>query len=151
MVHFTQYRSRALYIHAIRVTTSLLPDYSIRKSGGKWICAPDPGLSQLITSFFALQLPGIRHRPIFAWPYYFFRSFYFLRAYEGFLFKLPSFRTRRIKRTFKKTELMLKQVPHDFQFSVPSLCISKNMHWLPDGSGKETIAQNTSCFVLQEF
>ena len=31
-----------------------LPDYSIRKSGGKWICAPDPGLSQLITSFFVL-------------------------------------------------------------------------------------------------
>ena len=51
----------------------------------------------------------------------------------------------------KKTALMLKQVPHDFQFSVPSFVISKNMHWLPDGSGKETIAQNTSCFVLQEF
>ena len=31
-----------------------LPDYSIRKSGGQWICAPVPGLSQLITSFFVL-------------------------------------------------------------------------------------------------
>ena len=45
---------------------SKLLDYSIRTSGGHRICAPHPGFSQLITSFFALRLPGIRHRPIFA-------------------------------------------------------------------------------------
>ena len=39
----------------------ITPDYSIRKSRGKWICAPDPGLSQLITSFFVLRLH--RHPP----------------------------------------------------------------------------------------
>ena len=54
------------YIFRYQVVVSLLLDYSIRKSGGQWICAPVPGLSQLITSFFALQLPGIHHKPIFA-------------------------------------------------------------------------------------
>ena len=73
MVHFTQYCSCVLYIQTFRWCINA-PDYSIRKSGGKRICAPDPGLSQLITSFFAWQLPGIRHRPVFAWPYHLFRS-----------------------------------------------------------------------------
>ena len=45
---------------------SKLLDYSIRTSGGQKICAPHPGFSQLITSFFALRLPGIRHKPVFA-------------------------------------------------------------------------------------
>ena len=45
---------------------SKLLDYSIRTSGGHRICAPHPGFSQLITSFFAWQLQGIRHRPVFA-------------------------------------------------------------------------------------
>ena len=45
---------------------SKLLDYSIRTSGGHRICAPNPGFSQLITSFFALRLPGIRHKPVFA-------------------------------------------------------------------------------------
>ena len=75
MVHFTQYDFCILFYSDIQIMVSLPLDYSIRKSGGKWIFAPDPGLSQLITSFFALQLPGIRHRPVFAWPYHLFRSF----------------------------------------------------------------------------
>ena len=66
MVHFTQYDFCILFYSDIQIMVSLPLDYSIRKSGGKWIFAPDPGLSQLITSFFALQLPGIRHKPVFA-------------------------------------------------------------------------------------
>ena len=45
---------------------SKLSDYSIRTSGDQWICAPSPGFSQLITTFFASQLPGIHHKPVFA-------------------------------------------------------------------------------------
>ena len=48
-------------IHALRVIRSRVPDYSIRISGNLWICAPPPGFSQLITSFFASQLR--RHPP----------------------------------------------------------------------------------------
>ncbi len=44
----------------------ITPDYSIRTSRGHRICAPYPGFSQLITSFFVLRLLGIRHKPVFA-------------------------------------------------------------------------------------
>ena len=54
------------YVFSHQVLASRLADYSIRKSGGKRICAPVPSLSQLITSFFASQLQGIHHKPIFA-------------------------------------------------------------------------------------
>ena len=42
---------------------SKLLDYSIRTSGGHRICAPHPGFSQLITSFFAFESQGIRLLP----------------------------------------------------------------------------------------
>ena len=40
--------------------------YPIRTSADQWIFAPPHGFSQLITSFFAWQLPGILRRPLFA-------------------------------------------------------------------------------------
>ena len=45
------------------MTTSLLPGYPIRLSGNLRMCASPPGFSQLTTAFFALQLPGIHHKP----------------------------------------------------------------------------------------
>ena len=42
-----------------------LPGYPIRKSGYRQIFAPTPGLSQLVTSFFAWQLLGILLGPFF--------------------------------------------------------------------------------------
>lgn len=51
---------------------SLPLGYPIRLSRDQRICATPPGLSQLITAFFASQLLGIHHKPIFAWPYYLF-------------------------------------------------------------------------------
>ena len=80
MVHFTQCDSCALFYSDIQVITSQLPDYSIRISGGYRICAPNPGFSQLITSFFAFQLQGIRHRPIFRLTILLFPLFLLLSA-----------------------------------------------------------------------
>ena len=47
-----------------RMTESLPSGYPIRLSRARRICAPPPGLSQLITAFFASQLLGIHHTPI---------------------------------------------------------------------------------------
>ena len=66
MVHFTQYGSCNLFYSVIQVIVSLLLDYSIRLSRDLRLFAPTPGFSQLITTFFASQLPGIHHKPIFA-------------------------------------------------------------------------------------
>ena len=51
------------------VPESLPAGYPIRISGDHRICAPPPGFSQLVASFIACQLQGIRHGPMFAWPY----------------------------------------------------------------------------------
>ena len=80
MVHFTQYGSCNLFDSVIQVTASLPLDYSIRSFRHHQIFAPPPDFSQLITTFFAFRLPGIRHKPIFAWPYYLFRFHPFLRT-----------------------------------------------------------------------
>ena len=126
MVHFTQYRSRALYIHTIRVTSSLIPDYSIRKSGGKRICAPVPGLSQLITSFFAWQLPGIRHRPVFAWPYHLFRSFTNNRDFRVCTFSNQAVHSPSLK-SFFYFQHTAEDIPVCFR---PSFVISKNSRFV---------------------
>jgi hypothetical protein len=44
--------------------------YPIRLSPDQRMCAPPRGFSQLTTTFLAIQLLGIRRRPLFAWPYY---------------------------------------------------------------------------------
>ena len=64
MVHFTQFDSCSLFYSAIQVIHSRVPDYSIRLSAGHRICAPYRSFSQLITTFFVLQLH--RHPP---WTY----------------------------------------------------------------------------------
>ena len=51
------------------VPESLPAGYPIRTSGDQGTCAPPPGFSQLVASFIARQLQGIRHGPMFAWPY----------------------------------------------------------------------------------
>ena len=66
MVHFTLCRLRALFYSGAGCT-----DRSVRVTpfgcpGFMRICAPRPGFSQLIASFFASQLHGIRHKPTFA-------------------------------------------------------------------------------------
>ena len=48
-----------------------LPGCPIRKSRDQGLFAPSPGLSQLITSFFASESLGILHAPLFT----FFRVF----------------------------------------------------------------------------
>ena len=53
-------------LFSLVATASLPPGYPIRPSADHRTCAPTRGFSQLITAFFALQLPGIRHKPIFA-------------------------------------------------------------------------------------
>ena len=45
------------------VTRSPAPGCPIRKSTGQWVFAPHRGLSQLVTSFFAFESPGILHVP----------------------------------------------------------------------------------------
>ena len=80
MVHFTQFRPAGLFYSAAAVICLRIPDYSIRTSGGLWICASLPGFSQLITSFFAFQLQGIRHRPIFRLTILLFPLFLLLSA-----------------------------------------------------------------------
>ena len=45
------------------VTPSLAPGCPIRTSTGQWVCAPRRGFSQLVTSFFAAESPGILHVP----------------------------------------------------------------------------------------
>ena len=65
MVQFPGFRFACLWIqHAI--TDSRLLGYPIRPSWDRGICAPPPGLSQLITAFFAVRLRGIHHEPVFA-------------------------------------------------------------------------------------
>ena len=121
MVHFTQCRSASLYIQLLQWCINA-PDYSIRKSGGKWICAPDPGLSQLITSFFAWQLPGIRHRPVFAWPYHLFRSFTKTGIFVCVRFLTKQYTIPRSKAS-SIFNIRLKIFPYVFR---PSFVISKN-------------------------
>ena len=70
MVHFTQSSSTSLFHSTIVVYESLRTGYPIRLSRPQRMFAPPPGFSQLTTAFFALQLLGIHHKPIFAWPYY---------------------------------------------------------------------------------
>ena len=55
----------AYFIQLFQVGGSLRLGYPIRLSRDQWLCAPTPGFSQLITAFFALQLQGIHHGPIF--------------------------------------------------------------------------------------
>ena len=68
------------YFIQVAVPESLPAGYPIRISGDHRICAPPPGFSQLVASFIACQLQGIRHGPVFAWPYglftLHFRCFY---------------------------------------------------------------------------
>ena len=59
--------------------TSLSLDYSIRKSGGKRLCAPHPGLSQLITSFFASESQGIPHALLVTFSNFSYSCFFSLR------------------------------------------------------------------------
>ena len=121
MVHFTQYCSCVLYIQTFRWCINA-PDYSIRKSGGKRICAPVPGLSQLITSFFAWQLPGIRHRPVFAWPYHLFRSFTNNRDFRVCTFSNQAVHNPSLK-SFFYFQHTAEDIPVCFR---PSFVISKN-------------------------
>ncbi len=65
MVHFIRSDSCGLFHSAVQVTESLPPGYPIRTSADHRIRAPSRGFSQLIASFFALQLQGIRRGPIF--------------------------------------------------------------------------------------
>ena len=118
MVHFTQCDSCALFYSDIQVITSQLPDYSIRISGGYRICAPDPGFSQLITSFFAFQLQGIRHRPIFRLTILLFPLFLLLSASVRCFFSfIQALRTST--RTFRtKAFLFLHQYTFPCLFSV---------------------------------
>ena len=55
----------AYFIQLSQVYESLHTGYPIRLSRDQRLCAPTPGFSQLITAFFALQLQGIHHGPIF--------------------------------------------------------------------------------------
>ena len=48
-----------------RMTESLPPGCPIRTSAGQWVFAPRRGFSQLVTSFFASESPGILHTPLF--------------------------------------------------------------------------------------
>ena len=54
----------AYFIQPSKYTKFIRVGYPIRKSRYHRIFASPPGLSQLITSFIALQLLGIRHKPI---------------------------------------------------------------------------------------
>ena len=65
MVHFTQCGSTRLFYSSTVVIESLLLGYPIRLSRDQRICAPPPGFSQLITTFFASWLLGIHHKPHF--------------------------------------------------------------------------------------
>ena len=65
MVHFTQYHPAGLFHSALAVRASRRAGYPIRQSADHGICAPPRGFSQLITAFFARQLQGIRHKPVF--------------------------------------------------------------------------------------
>ena len=64
MVHFTQFRFCTLFYSGIQMLESLPAGYPIRLSAAHWICASPRSFSQLITTFFALQLH--RHPP---WTY----------------------------------------------------------------------------------
>ena len=110
------------YIFRHSGDTYNVPDYSIRKSGGKRICAPVPGLSQLITSFFAWQLPGIRHRPVFAWPYHLFRSFTKNRDFRVCTFSNQAVHNPSLK-SFFYFQHTAEDIPVCFR---PSFVISKN-------------------------
>ena len=66
MVHFIQSGSCTLFyscISGFRISPKGLPHSVI--CAFYRICAPQRSFSQLITTFFALQLPGIHHKPIF--------------------------------------------------------------------------------------
>ena len=111
MVHFTQCYSAVLFYSDTAVYASRHTGYPIRKSTDQWICAPTRGLSQLITSFFAFQLQGIHHKPIFRLTILLFRLTFSPPCWNLFLSQAPdSFR------------LACKTLPSLF----PSLVISKN-------------------------
>ena len=57
---------RDAYLIQRPMTASRRPGYPIRSSADHGICAPPRGFSQLITTFFAVQLRGIHHEPIVA-------------------------------------------------------------------------------------
>ena len=118
MVHFTQFRPAGLFYSAAAVICLRIPDYSIRTSGGLWICASLPGFSQLITSFFAFQLQGIRHRPIFRLTILLFPLFLLLSASARCFFSfIQALRTST--RTFRtKAFLFLHQYTFPCLFSV---------------------------------
>ena len=70
----------------LRMTESLLSGCPIRKSRNQRLFAPNPGLSQLITSFIASESLGIRRLPFHT---FFFRSFpkLFGKDNERFFFR----------------------------------------------------------------
>ena len=76
------------------MTTSLSPGYPIRLSGNLRMCASPPGFSQLTTAFFALQLPGIHHKPFSSLDHIIFFAFRItpqcFRIRSSFLGFLPS-------------------------------------------------------------
>ena len=69
MVHFTQFFPAGLYIQPLQCIPCGMRVTPFGDPGVRRMCAPNPGFSQLAASFFVLQLQGIRHRPVFAWPY----------------------------------------------------------------------------------
>ena len=66
-----------IQVRGAGITPGGLPHSDIR--GSRDMCS-SPGFSQLVASFIACQLQGIRHGPVFAWPYglftLHFRCFY---------------------------------------------------------------------------
>ena len=65
MVQFPRFRFAHLLIQ-YAMTDSRPPGYPIRQSADYGMFAPPRGFSQLITAFFASQLPGIHLEPIVA-------------------------------------------------------------------------------------
>ena len=56
------------YVFSAQWLTLRQPGFPIQKSTGKWIFAPNRGLSQLITSFIGSQCQGIHPALLFALP-----------------------------------------------------------------------------------
>jgi hypothetical protein len=58
--------AHATYFIQLSMYTLACVGYPIRSFADQKICAPPRNFSQLITTFFAQQLLGIHHRPVFA-------------------------------------------------------------------------------------
>ena len=69
------------FIQSSKYTKFIRVGYPIRKSRYHRIFASPPSLSQLITSFIALQLLGIRHKPIIRLTILLFPQTILSRAY----------------------------------------------------------------------